>query len=273
MAKQKGAISFAPRDAETGLLNDIVATVMAASCVVWDREEYGEQPAIRLMLLPDGMDDEEDNYKEQYWSAGNLERIVPSEDEEFFVPAEGKNAAGLSKASNAYVLMNSLEQASFDMSKLENGISGLVGMKAHWLRIKTGRKNDAGEALEALAVTKVFSDKGGKTAKPGQGKTTAAVTKKTTKAEPEEEEQEEEQEVEEQEFDAAAIASELVVEVVGEAGGKMLIAKLFNAVFKKVQARPKEERKAILEQVQDGDFIKAGGDGAWEVKGKEVVVG
>jgi hypothetical protein len=265
MAKQKsGGISLRPSDAEaTGLLNDIDAKITAAVFEMYDYGgDYDENPALHLTL-----EDEDGNEHEQYWSAGSSERLLPNDDGTKLIPAEGKKAKGTGKKTNLFKLLQSLEKADFDFDKadIDSDITNLVGLEAHWERIPSGSKKDDGSDADVLVVTEIKKnpwDKGGKSKPKKDDK--KASTKKGKKDEDEDEEEEEDEDEDsdsdddddDEEFDAKEAALEVVGEVLADNEDGLIRKKLIDAVFKKINKRPKDERKAILELVNDDDFYE-----------------
>ena len=97
--------------------------------------DYGgkgpDVPAFAVDLEPD-----EGDMVTQFWSAGNADDFTPSKDGMKLVPTGGR---ALSKSSNLYVLMHSLQEAKWPADKFpgEEGVDASVfeGMKAHMIRI------------------------------------------------------------------------------------------------------------------------------------------
>jgi hypothetical protein len=282
MAKKAAGISFRPEDGEaTGLLNDVDLTVTAAECVTWDYNgTQDDSPALKLTL-----EDEDGKEYEQYWSAGSAERLEPSEDGSTFVPVDGKKAKGMGKTTNVYRLFESLEAAGFPADKLEP--KALVGLKAHFVRMKTGKRDDGtdSETLLVEEIKKLPWEKEGKktSAKAGKSKPGSAVKdSKKSKASKEEEEEEEvdetedededeEEETDADEFDAKQTALDSIAEVLADNEDGLPKPKMVNEVFKKVNKLPKEQRKAVLELLDDDDFWGDDEQEVFKLKGSKVI--
>lgn len=175
-----GHVSFRMSDAEAGgLMDDINAEVVLCEAVTWDYMGKAEPaPALHLQLKAD-----DGAVADQYYSAGKLERMVPSDDGNFFDPAQGSSAKGLNSNSNAFVFLASLIEKGFPEQKIEEGgLGAIVGTYAHFNRIpqKSRAGLDSAEpgarAKTVLVVTKVLKlpwETKGKTGTATTGKTAA----------------------------------------------------------------------------------------------------
>jgi hypothetical protein len=137
-----GALGITSDEQEvgTGLLNDVDVEVVAAEWTLWN---YGNdaQPDVPFLHLTVIADEAEEN-TELYLSAGRPDRVVPTEDGEWLVAAEGSSAKGLSNSSNAAAFLQSLENAGYDKDSLgSEPISQLVGLYFHLLRVPQPKRS------------------------------------------------------------------------------------------------------------------------------------
>lgn len=248
-----GGLSWSSKDAQqTGLFDDAPGEVVAAECVVWDYNGGGDDaPFLHLTIQP--LEDEQAEPHEAYIKAGGLDRIVPTDDGQNFQPADGREGV-LAFAKNASITTfnDKLEAAGFDMEQLADGVGCLVGLKAHWLRVPGKTKKDTGEPNMVLAIARILDDE---PVKKPVGKVAPGKGKPAPQPEPEEDEPADGEE--DGGFDAQAEAQTVGNEVLEEAGGPVPKMKFINQVFAKVNKRPKEERKAILEVVNDDGQLES----------------
>lgn len=274
MAKaQPKRISNRPSQAEEGggLPSDFDAVIKEARYTTW--EEAGpkalvggrdaDDPALMLVLE---MEDETE--RNEFLSAGKANRVQPGEDGEFLVPAEGldddKAPSGLSASSNANIFLTSVVKADFDEDKLDEGISSLAGIKAHFVRVpqpkREGVARAEGDAPKrpptVLTISEIYPDKkAGKKAGAGAKPAAKATGKKAVEPEADDEDAAEGDEVTEA---AQAVVAELLEDPKFKKG--IPKAKLFTAVFNKLSKDKAPNKKEIVALVQDEDFL---GDGPW----------
>lgn len=246
MAKQK-VISYKTEDqTQGGLLDDVDVEVVEAQWVTWDYNGKAqvESPALKLSLSSEGLD----TPVEQYWSAGDIRSRVPSDDGEQLVAAEGSNATGLPRGCNAALFFASLESAGFDMDVLADGVSQLVGLGFHLLRIKAPNRsglaiaNDEKRQPAMIATVQAINylpgeKKGKKSAsKPAAGKKAAKPA--------------DDDDRDASDFDDEV--REAITEAVGDKG--LPITRLAVKLYTRFKDRP--DRKLINDRVQDEEYLK-----------------
>lgn len=177
-----GHISLRPSDGESGgLLDDVNATVIAAAAVTWDYNGNADPgPALHIRLKDDNGQE-----ADQYYSAGKLERVVPTEDGEQFDPAEGSSAKGLNQNCNAFVFLSELVNKGFPEDKLAS-LGTLVGLYGHFNRVpqkqRAGLENADGKQRTILIVTKIHSMPWEKKGTAGKASSPSANLKSTSTA-------------------------------------------------------------------------------------------
>lgn len=121
--------------------------VLESRLVQWDYE--GKSPTPTLALRLSLKNDEGETYS-QYYSAGDLQRFVPSED--------GKRAKKvgtaekISKSTNMFVFFQAVVNAGFPENKLEGDVSVIEGLYAYW-DAKTIAKRGGLEGSKETIIT------------------------------------------------------------------------------------------------------------------------
>ncbi len=281
MAKKQKKFSMRPEAGEEGLFGNVEATIAKAFYGTYG--EHGEErmivgnraaedPCAVIEFEVEGVDDN----PVQFLSCGKAARVVPSDDNEseanegpFLVPAEGSQAKGLSKQSNMWHFLNSLEKPAegklkFDTRPLDEiGLDALVGLRAFFVRVPAAKIGEDSPDRTMLVCERIEELPGKK--KAGSSKVVSIkkkagdeeeeeeeepTPKKKSKAKPRDEEEEEGDEVKEE---AQAIVVK-ALEKAGEGGIEkgQLVKKIFGAASKS------ENRKEIVAYAQDEDFLKEG---------------
>ena len=114
---------------EGGLLDDADVEFKSAAFELWDYQGKSPVSAPALKL---GMELEGGDTFEQYYSMGNANDWMPSEDGKSLM-AVG-SATGIRKSTNGSMFLSSLVNAGFPASKLGDDISVIVGTKAHMIQ-------------------------------------------------------------------------------------------------------------------------------------------
>jgi len=241
--KNRTPISMKPSDAEAGgLLDDVNATITEAEATTWDYNGQADPgPALKVILKSD-----DGTETEQYYSAGKMERIVPSEDGTCFYPAEGSSSKGMNNSTNCMAFLLSLVDHGFPEEKLEN-VTSLVGLYAHFNRVpqkqRAGLEENPDKKRTILVATKIITlpweTKGkGKagSAKPTSG-STQAQTKGSTNGD----------------GDLNAEAIDAVIAALAKADGPIEYKKLGMAAFQ--AGNPKSpNRKHLIKYVMEDSF-------------------
>jgi hypothetical protein len=140
-SKDRKPISVAPSDAVSGggAPDNVDTTIMEMTATTWDYNGSQEPSAFLLVKLKD--DDETEH--EQYYSAGDLSKIVPSDDGACFYPAEGSSVTGLNNNCNAYLFLGALVDQGFPEDKLrDEGFQTAVGLRGHMNAIAPKKKRE-----------------------------------------------------------------------------------------------------------------------------------
>jgi hypothetical protein len=128
---EREGISFSPDNFESGLVDDIDATITSVDCVTWSYNGKAQPaPAGKIGFKPDDAE-----AFEQHYSAGSLDRIYPADDgSTFFRKGSSKGSAGLGSGSNFAMFIISLVEQGYPKDKLDN-IRNLVGLYGHFARV------------------------------------------------------------------------------------------------------------------------------------------
>lgn len=175
-----------------GLIDDQDLTILDAKFCMYDyagKTDDG-QPKLTLGLQ---LQDEEGKEHEQYYSAGDAEYFMPSDDG--YVLWAIKDRQKVSDNTNAATFLNSVLACGFPQAILDTGVDKLIGMKGHFKRAPQKQRSglirntaQAGKKREdtTLLLEKIISLPGqsapGKAVAGGLGKATATATKTATRA-------------------------------------------------------------------------------------------
>lgn len=184
-------ISLDPDDAVSGgLLDDVNVVWSKPAFVVYDYDGKAPKvPALRVTLLEQESGEE---MQTQYYKAGNLDAVTPTEDGKGLVPVPGKTGS-INNKSRIYQLMISLKNAGLTkekMAEITTDITFLDGLSCHMVQEPalskpvTPKKKADGTDYEStvLVVESVkkwpWEKAGGptKTKSTAAGKTKAAAT-------------------------------------------------------------------------------------------------
>lgn len=238
------------------------ATITEARFMVFDYGGGGKKvPSLML-----GLEDEDGGTHVENFSAGDLEKLVPSKDGKSLEPARGSKATTLNKNCKAALLLSSMTENGLPPEVLAGGdISALEGTEAVYVRIpapKWNIKDDTGTGIGKAAgkeekertivvVEKVVTgpwEDGGEAAGKAAAGTATATAKKTAKkkAEPAPAD------------DAATVkeAEEFVRGVLADKGGSATKPELVTETVN----WELENAKGVLKLVQDSEWL-AGLDG------------
>lgn len=155
--------SLNPEDFTSGgLLDDVDVTFSSVRFCEWDYNGNIDHPVLALLVVMDYQDaDGKAAQTDQYYSAGETSRFVPSEDGSHAVAVAG--AKGLAGGTNAAILIKSVIDQGFPVDKFGDGdVSSMEGLVAHINRIAqpkrggqiTGKTSSGYEATVAV-VTKI----------------------------------------------------------------------------------------------------------------------
>ena len=183
MAGQQGASLAA--FAQGGLIDDIDVEILDAAFAEWDYN--GKQPAV-LALGIQYADTDGKTY-DQYYSAGDLQYFVPSEDGTMAVPVGDK--AMLNDNTNTAKFLMSLMECGFPEDKLASGnVKVLVGTKGHVNRVAQPKRQglirggNQDKESTILLFSSITEFPGAGPVKKGIGKAAPATSRPTKAAAP-----------------------------------------------------------------------------------------
>lgn len=248
-----------------GLVDDVDAVVKSFRAVEWNYQ--GKSDAVLAFHL-NFVTKDGDEY-DQYYSAGDLKRMVPSDDGKHIVFVAGSGT--VIEQSNAGQFMASLVNAGFPKTKLGSDLSVIDGLGAHLRRVaqpeRKGLKKAEGERqAQVLIVTEVLwlpgetpkftVGAGNKTATgPGvAGKSVGAPTSTLgVAAGPA---------VVQSTEDPAVIGAktrDYILGILAASGGTANKSTLPQALFKACAEKQDPNQGAILQMAFRGDYLTAGG--------------
>jgi hypothetical protein len=140
-------VSLLPADAVEGAglpLDDVDVIIKEARFALWNYNgTQAEGPALRVIFV-----DGEEKSHEQYFSAGKIEKSVPSDDGKKLLPVSDASPKGLNKSTKAFTFLASLFNADPAVGTLlaDGDVSKLDGLRAHV--IAAADKNDKGETIK-----------------------------------------------------------------------------------------------------------------------------
>lgn len=117
-----------------GILDDVDARLVSLKFVIWDYDGKTD-PMPFLCVEIKAADGQEAT---QYYSAGKLERVIPADDGNSLIPAEGSAAKGLNDSTNAGGFLRSLVEHGFPEDKFEevNGdVNVADGTDVHLIQV------------------------------------------------------------------------------------------------------------------------------------------
>lgn len=239
-------VSLRPSDAQhgTGLLDDVDVTLKQARFVTYDYDGKSPKPVLCLGVT---MTDEAGEDHDQYYSAGDLQYFVPSNDGKKAMKAGNKD--GLNDNTNAVLFLSSLVNAGFPEDKLGDDISAIEGTYCHVNRVAQPKRGaDMAKDRTILQVMKIHSlpwEKS-KAHKLGQKAAVAAGKpqgKANGAAAPADD-------------DMAELVAGHVAAILAEAGGSLAKAKVTQKVFQAMKEDP-ANRTAAVKLANDSGFLEA----------------
>jgi hypothetical protein len=244
MAKKMRGASLNPDDAGAGglAIDDVDCTIQ--ECRFVDDFDYGGKVSpMPLSLRVTFSSEAFAEPQVQHFSAGSLDRFVPSDDGLVAEPAEGQDQdILLIKTTNALLFITSLTDNGFPKDKIADEVDVFEGTDVHVRQIPRpkmrGIDKEGGPEKTILAVTKIHKlpwEKKGKGKKGGKAKKEETV-------------------------EASAEISEKALEVVMAAVSasdngilkKDLLVEVFKAMAKD------EDRTAVVNLIKKGDFLSEG---------------
>jgi hypothetical protein len=252
-SKDRKPISVAPSDAVSGggAPDNVDTTIMEMTATTWDYNGSQEPSAFLLVKLKD----DDGTEHEQYYSAGDLSKIVPSDDGACFYPAEGSSATGLNNNCNAYLFLGALVDQGFPEDKLrDEGFQTAVGLRGHMNAIAPKKKREGLEGgNKPIGVFTKIHSMPWETKGKAMGKAATTTTASRTSAKPTQAASSANGDADELNTEAI----EAVVAALAKADGPIEVKRLGMAAF---QAAPKAaHRKELIKYVVQNDFLEQEG--------------
>lgn len=245
-------VSVRPQDAVSGggAPDNVDATITLCRAELWDYNGAIPDP-ITALHVQFKLDSGET--QDQYYSAGNKDRIIPSDDGEHFLQAEGSNTEGLNNNCNTFLFLSALTDKSYPDDRLYP-LSSLVGLYGHLNAVapkkeRTGLQN-ASKPISIFTKIHKMPWEQGKGKGAGAGNKAAASTAKASSNGDSVNEE----------------ASEAVMSVLADKGD-MPRKKLAMAVYQSIPDSP--NRQAIFKLVGTDDFLMQE-DAPWQFDGETV---
>ena len=228
-------------------------------------KEYAEPTVLRLDLkLADGTEHQE------HLSCGSSDRVIPTNDGNE-IDGQNENVTGIGQSTAIFLFVTSMKSAGVPDKVLDGKASSLVGMKFIAMRpplkgtdgVVKKRTDAKGREYDQtyFAMDKLLSlpgEKGSK-AKAKPTAATKATTKVTPVAAP--------ADTSEVSEDTTAKAMEMVMGVIGEAGGTMPVMNLRVKMFAACKALDPEEKAAVLKLVNSNEWLAENG---FTINGKDI---
>jgi hypothetical protein len=268
------ALSLRPSDAQTGaFLDDVDVTLKECRFVLWDYMGKAKTSVALKVTMeePDGIT------HEQYYSAGDPEKVTPSPDGKTLVPQAG--ATGLNANTNALAFIASIINAGFPEDRLSTDVSVFDGLGAHVNQVAQPKRQglkDQKEGKTYLLVTKIARlPWDAPAAKPAKGAPAAARTaapKATPAPAPT-------ATMSQAGGNGNGVADELtekarvtVIAILTEKGGTIPRSKLSQEAFRLLASDP--DRNAIVKLVYDDVFLQQSvAEGVFGFDGATVTLG
>jgi|SRR5882757_4353334 len=266
------AASLNPDDfTQGGLLDDMDVTFLECRFTEWDYNGTADKPALCLLVTMEYDDQGEAKTQEQYYSAGDLSRFIPSEDGKRAISVAG--ARGLNSNTNAALLLKSVIEQGFPVANFGDGdVSAMDGMQCHINRVPQPKRggaiqnvNSQGFEKTVAIVTKINLLPGetapvkGKAAppvnkaglaKPGAGR---GIARQAPAVEAPD--------------DLSDEAAGILTQVLADKNGSVKKASVAGASFKHLAGN--ENRSGILQLLADPEFL-ARNDYGWEFDGTTI---
>lgn len=176
----------------------------------------------------------------QYYTAGDLKNVAPTEDGKRLKKVG--SSSGLNDSTNCFAFLVSLINGGFSEDKIANDISVVVGTKVSLIHQAVAERDIKGKKVSAkniAVISKVLQMPGGAVGKAA--KATTAGSKKTNGT------------------DTAALgpaAQTFLVAALKEANGAMEKKKLTSAIFSKIP-NTDPNRSAILNLIIQDEFLSS----------------
>ena len=244
MAKERRGASLRPSDAASGIMLDDVDVTLENLRFTDEPPQGYQHGSLFLEVSFSGKDIENTS---QHYSAGSLDRFIPSDDGLRAVPADeddyeedGSPSISLVKSTNAILFLKSIVDNGFDEEKIGDEVDVFEGINVHLRQVpqpkRSGLDSDDKKPGLILLVTKINALAGEKKAK-GKGKARKAkpvevsgdVTEKATDT-----------------VIAAVAASENGLKK------KELLVEIFKALAKD------DDRTAVVQLVKSDEFLESG---------------
>lgn len=241
-----GKISFNAGNLGEGGFSEGDATVAS---VLFEKStgDYGDQITCILGWQTDEMSEP----SKRFYNVGKAKNIMVVDDGASIDVIDDDSNYKISKNSGFGKLLAALENAGFPTARLDGkeGWNALIGEKFHVEMVTTGNKDKAGNDKSIPLPTKYLSGvaKSGKPA--AAAKPAAAVKAKSGNGKVEKAEAESEG------ADADVVAAEILEALVDAADEPLTLKELQQAAFRDKTVKAHPERKAIMAQMIDEEFL------------------
>jgi len=119
-----------------GFFDDKEATIEDAKFEMYDFQGNSEPAPCLGLTLRTGDEDEGEEPTRQYWSMGNREKWMPSDDGDALVNISTNDRLTLSRQSNGVFMLQSMIESGLPADRLSAGKASILnGIKAHWVRV------------------------------------------------------------------------------------------------------------------------------------------
>lgn len=244
-------VSLFPEDAVEGAglpLDDADVILKDVSFVLWNYNgTQPDGPALRVVFV-----DGEDKEHIQYYSAGKIEKSVPSEDGTKLLPVNLESPRGLNKSTKAYAFLTSMLNADPGVRALlaEGNVKKLTDTRAHVQAVAdkekdgTTKKNAKGYDRTTILVSKIIALPGQKPAAAGAkaAKATAAAPAAAAAAPAN------------SDIDDATVG--YILGVLAANGGSVAKAQLTTKVFQAANAAKDANKSPITTRAGQVEFLK-----------------
>lgn len=235
---QAQALSFNPNDAvQGGLLDAADVIVRAARICMWDYNGKAKATTAIRVQFEDG----DGKLHEQYYSIGDPERYVPSEDGTQVLPTNG--ATGLNTSSNGYQFMKSLVDSGVPADFVTTDISKIDGIKLHVQQVAQPKRAGLSDQKDRtiLLATKLIALPGQSPVKGGSKGSANATAPAAAAASVS--------------GDVADKAIIYISQVLAANGGTVPRAKVSQLVFQAANTAKDSDKAALTKIVYDEKFL------------------
>lgn len=265
MSDEKKVGSFDPdQHSEGGYFDDRDCTIVKAEVVSFDYQGKSDKPvcALHIRYRPDDAEDDDDE-RSEYYRIGDLDKFTPSPDKKFYIPVG--TTQQMNKKSKGSLYLRALKEKGFELSKLSSGIDALEGLHVHVNIVPLPKIEGSDKENKILIVTKIHD-------KPAEGQKKAGGKKADSKKSDSKETKEVASPAAASNVDGAEDkATEVIVNLIMEKGGKVNKSNLASAMFSSIKDDSKL-RNAAIALIGKTDWLSSS-DRPWAYNGGELSIG